>query len=200
MGSFKEVRRIFGRELKKAKCNHWRDWLEKSSDPDLWMAHRYITAPSGDRDRTRIPDLEQLTSGGKASARNNEEKSNMLAKSFFPQKPATHEERVTKERHKEKPICKVDPIIKEQIKRALVRLKPYKVPGLDGIPNIVLLKCADVLIDRLWYIYSAIWDRNMYYDPWKDFTTVVLHKPGKPRCDTPKAYRPIALLNTMGKY
>ena len=39
----------------------------------------------------------------------------------------------------------------------------------------------------------------MYYDPWKDFTTVVLRKPGKPRYDTLKAYRPIALLNTMGK-
>ena len=39
----------------------------------------------------------------------------------------------------------------------------------------------------------------MYYEPWKNFTTVVLCKPGKPRYDTPKAYRPIALLNTLGK-
>ena len=28
---------------------------------------------------------------------------------------------------------------------------------------------------------------------------MVLRKPGKPRYDTPKAYRPIALLNTLGK-
>ena len=34
---------------------------------------------------------------------------------------------------------------------------------------------------------------------WKSFTTVVLRKPGKPRYNIPKAYRPIALLNTLGK-
>ena len=45
----------------------------------------------------------------------------------------------------------------------------------------------------------AIWDRNMYYNPWKEFITVVLCKPGKPRYNTPKVYRPIALLNTLGK-
>jgi hypothetical protein len=38
-----------------------------------------------------------------------------------------------------------------------------------------------------------------YYDPWRISTTVVLRKPGKPRYDTPKAYRPIALLNTLCK-
>ena len=37
------------------------------------------------------------------------------------------------------------------------------------------------------------------YKPWKSFTTIVLRKPGKPRYDIPKAYRPIALLNTMWK-
>ena len=52
---------------------------------------------------------------------------------------------------------------------------------------------------RLWYIFTAIIEKGWYYAPWKSFTTVVLRKPGKPRYDVPKAYRPIALLNTMGK-
>jgi len=42
-------------------------------------------------------------------------------------------------------------------------------------------------------------DKNLQYSPWKTFTTVILHKPGKPHYDVPKAYRPIALLNTMWK-
>ena len=37
------------------------------------------------------------------------------------------------------------------------------------------------------------------FKPWKEFTTVVLRKPGKSSYSTPKAYRPIALLNTMWK-
>jgi hypothetical protein len=45
----------------------------------------------------------------------------------------------------------------------------------------------------------AIVERSLYFAPWKTFTTIVLHKPGKPRYDIPKAYRPIALLNMLAK-
>src|SRR6266404_9340580 len=48
-------------------------------------------------------------------------------------------------------------------------------------------------------IFTAIISKGWYYAPWKTFTTVVLRKPGIPRYNTPKAYRPIALLNTMAK-
>ena len=42
-------------------------------------------------------------------------------------------------------------------------------------------------------------ERGFLYKPWKASTTVVLRKPGKPRYNVPKAYRPIALLNMMWK-
>ena len=54
-------------------------------------------------------------------------------------------------------------------------------------------------MNRLYYIYKAILELEIYFAPWKISTTVVLQKSGKPRYDTPKAYRPIALLNTMSK-
>ncbi len=44
-----------------------------------------------------------------------------------------------------------------------------------------------------------MYEKRLHYEPWKYFTTVVLCKPGKPCYDIPKAYRPIALLNTMWK-
>jgi hypothetical protein len=39
----------------------------------------------------------------------------------------------------------------------------------------------------------------VYYDPWKEFTTVVLRKPNKPSYEVPKAYWPIALLSSLAK-
>jgi len=48
-------------------------------------------------------------------------------------------------------------------------------------------------------IYKAIFEHRLSYMPWKTFAMVVLHKPGKPRYDVPKAYRLIALLNTIWK-
>jgi len=82
----------------------------------------------------------------------------------------------------------------EQIQKQLHKLKPYKAPGPDRIPNIILTKCTHLLTDRLLHIYKAMFERNLLYNPWKRFTMVVLRKPGKLRYNVPKAYRPIALL------
>ena len=120
----------------------------------------------------------------------------MLASSFFPPKPPEEE---PLQFVYPNPVCKMSHASKEQIKRRLAKLKPYKAPGPDRIPNIVLTKCANVIVENLYHIYKAILNLGLYYDPWKLSTTVVLRKPGKPRYDTPKAYRPIALLNTMSK-
>jgi hypothetical protein len=42
-------------------------------------------------------------------------------------------------------------------------------------------------------------DENLMFKPWKESVTVVIRKPSKSNYSTPKAYRPIALLNTMWK-
>ena len=186
----------FHKTLEYTKRQHWRDWLEKADDPDIWTAHKYTSSPAGDGGKSRIPVLKAAHSGQEVSATTNEEKSNLLAKTFFPPKPPDD---TPLQFVYPKPICDFDPISREQITRQLAKLKPYKAPGPDGIPNIVLTKSANVIVDRLYYIYKAILEQDVYYKPWRASTTVVLRKPGKPRYDIPKAYRPIALLNTMSK-
>ena len=62
-----------------------------------------------------------------------------------------------------------------------------------------MTKNADILIDRLHPIYVAMLDKNLHYNPWKTFTTIILQKPGKPHYDVLKVYCPIALLNTIWK-
>lgn len=195
---FREVRKIYNKSIKYNKRHHWRDWLEKATEPDLWTASKYITAPPSDGGKTRIPVLKQQIGSVETTASTNRDKSDILAKGFFPKKPATSDRQAEPQEYPD-PICSTHKITREQIRRQLKRLKPYKAPGPDNIPNIVLSQCADILTDRLLYIFRAILERGHYYAPWKYFTTVVLRKPGKPRYDVPKAYRPIALLNTMGK-
>jgi hypothetical protein len=119
-----------------------------------------------------------------------------LARNFFPSKP--QEELQTDDKLPK--ACKgVGKIMKEQIRAQLKNIKPYKAPGPDGIPNIVLSNCTDEIVDRLFYIYKAMLERGLLYKPWKASTPVILRKPGKPHYNVPKAYRPIALLNTMWK-
>jgi len=197
LSQFKEARRKFSNKIEHAKRNHWRDWLEQASDPDLWTAQKYLNAPASDGGKTRIPDLKYTANGQQCTASDNQSKSKVLAKTFFPSKP----EAMQLQAHEvnQAPVEKMSPITEEQIRRQLARLKPYKAPGPDRIPNIVLTKCADLISNRLGYIFMEILNRKFYFMNWKRSNTVVLRKPRKPRYDVPKAYRPIALLNTMGK-
>lgn len=128
----------------------------------------------------------------------NSSKSKLLAQAFFPSRPPARTLH-TEEIEYPEPICETHKISREQIRRQLKCLRPYKAPGPDNIPNIVLSQCAEAITDRLFYIYSAILERGYYFNPWKKFITVVLRKPGKPQYDVLKAYHPIALLNTLGK-
>ena len=192
----KEANRKFHKTLEHTKRQHWRDWLEKADDPDIWTAHKYTSSPATDGGKSRIPVLKTIGNGQEVTATTNKEKSRLLAKTFFPPRPLDD---TPLQFVYPKPIRDTNPISREHIKRQLAKLKPYKAPGPDGIPNIVLTKCANIITDRLFFIYKAILELNVYYEPWRTSTTVVLRKPGKPRYDNPKAYRPIALLNTMSK-
>ena len=193
----KEAAKKYAKVLQHTKRQHWRDWLEKADEPDIWTANRIISAPATDGGKARIPILKRQLETQETAAYTNNEKAEALAECFFPPKP--QEDNSQTERKYPRQCRGNIKITAEQIQNQTRKLKPYKAPGPDGIPNIVLTKCADMLIDRLLPIFEAMFERGLMYKPWKTFTTVVLRKPGKPRYDVPKAYRPIALLNTMWK-
>ena len=198
---YESAKKHYASEIEKNKRQHWRDWLEKASDPDIWTAHKYISASSPDGSNTRIPTLRVQQGEQVTTAATNEDKGRLLVKTFFPPKriPVEATQSSQEEPTEREAVGKLHTLTRDQIGRHLTRLKPYKAPGPDGIPNIVLTKCADLLVNRLYFIFNAMAKKGLYYTPWKQFTTVVLRKPGKPKYDTPKAYRPIALINTLAK-
>jgi len=48
-------------------------------------------------------------------------------------------------------------------------------------------------------LFNAALSLHTYYDPWRESITLILCKPGCPDYSVPKAYCPIALLNTTAK-
>jgi hypothetical protein len=166
-------------------------------DPDIWTAHRLTSLDWGNGGKARIPALKYKISKVETSASTNIDKGHTLAKGFFLARPPADDKMAE---FIYPPQCEdAGEITLDQILAQVQRLKPFKAPGLDGIPNIVLTKNADLIVDRLLPIYKAMVERSSMYKPWKEFITIVLRKPGKPRYDMLKAYRPITLLNTMWK-
>ncbi|KAF8591798.1 hypothetical protein K439DRAFT_1290926, partial [Ramaria rubella] len=86
-----------------------------------------------------------------------------------------------------------------QITRAIRKLNPFKAPGKNGICNSVLINCADILIPYLGPLYCATFNLNIYPASWRDSITVIIRKPGKLTYSDPGVFRPIALLDTIGK-
>ena len=172
-------------------------WLLNALERDVWTANKYATDPPTDGSRTRMPVLkftDQL--GTPHHTTNNAKKSEALAKSFFPPPPS----------HPSIPqMCYPCPsdsfkfFTREQIGKAVNKLEAYKAPGPNGVPNVVLKKSIDTLINHLYFIFRAIFELDTYPEEWKESTTIVLRKPGKPSYKEPKAYCLIALLNTLGK-
>jgi ribonuclease HI len=79
------------------------------------------------------------------------------------------------------------------------RASPNKAPGTDGIPNAILHQTLDILLPSLHILFNACFRLGYCPAHFKEAVTVVLRKPGKDDYTQPKSYRPIALLNTLGK-
>jgi hypothetical protein len=165
---------------------------------EMWMANKYIKEPIGDGGNPRIPTLKtRNAAGADISVNNDDEKAKIFTSVFFPKPPPT--ENVFEGYEYPEPLPDPSDIMADQIKRHIAKTSPYKAHDPDEIPNVVLQQCVSLIIDRLISIYQAVLELDLYYEPWKEFTTVVLRKPGKPSYEAPKAYRPIALLSTLAK-
>lgn len=81
----------------------------------------------------------------------------IFVKLFFLLLPEQQEEDKDNYKYPD-PLPDPPPLDKTQLERVIWRLPPYKAPSLDGIPNIVIQKCLDIIADFLLCIYRAILD------------------------------------------
>lgn len=125
------------------------------------MANKYISNPSRVGGQTRIPSIRYKNQDGTEQiAASNGEKSRVLADTFFLPKPAestmptdvAYPERVDY-------TCN---FTHKQLTRAIGKLKPFKAPGVDGSPNIVLKETHEIIAEYLLQIFQAVFKLNTY--------------------------------------
>jgi hypothetical protein len=187
---FKEV-------MREMRDQDWKDWLESASQQDLYIANKYISSKPSDYSNARIPTLCMSSNGLPSLAESNSDKAAALADSFFPPPPASPQ--VPPDQTYPAPLRGPRFFSRSRIRQVIRTLSPYKAPGPDKIPNIVLMKCVDVLIDHLFYIFRAVFELNIYHPRWLESITVVLRKIGKSYYNLAKSYRPIGLIDTIPK-
>lgn len=180
------------------KRQHWEAFLTEIDDKTIWTAHRYVTGEPTDGAQSKMPPLKGKREDGSISlTKSEEEKSNLLFRSFFAEQ--LEYEKPPKKYKYPTALFRYSPITNQQIHKAIQKLSPYKAPGANGILNVVLIKLAEVIVPIIGPLFRASIRLKYVPQEWKDSTIVVIRKPGKPDYAEAGAYRPIALLDTIGK-
>jgi len=89
-------------------------------------------------------------------------------------------------------------ILPEDLRQSLLRGRPQSAPGPDGIPYQCLHEAADIITPYPRPILNRCLQLGYFPAAWKQGTTLTIPKPNKPN-HLPTSYRPITLLNTLGK-
>lgn len=173
--------------IRDQKRRHWKEFLLNVDN--IWTAARYMVGKSG---TAPIPALHS----GEDLVEDDKDKAEVLLSAFFPPTPATPEQTLGRRRQSE-PLP-FPMLTREEVKCAIMKMKPWKVPGQDDLPAVVWQNTWPVTGNLIVAIFRA--SIRLGYAPkvWRSAKIVVLRKPGKDP-SLPKAYRPISLLSTLGK-
>lgn len=90
-------------------------------------------------------------------------------------------------------------LTEEQVLRTIKRLPPDKAPGPDKIINRILKQCAQTLSGPITKLFRRCLALSYHPRQFKTSITVVLRKPQRDNYTKAGSFRPIALLNTLGK-
>ena len=141
-----------------------------------------------------IPTLKR----GAIEARDSRSKAELLRDAHFPPPP---EADLSDIHNFDYPPPEAVPaaLSHEEVIRAIRKTKKDNSPGLDGIPNRVLHLIARHSPESVVRLFQACYKLGVHPDAFKRASTVIIRKIGKADYLNPSAYRPIALLNTLGK-
>lgn len=90
------------------------------------------------------------------------------------------------------------PVTQAEILTAAGRIKSGKAPGIDGIPGEAVKVAAETLPDYFCALFDICLREGVMPQQWKRQLLVLVPKPGRDSTD-PSAYRPICLLDVVGK-
>ncbi|KAG6979043.1 RNA-directed DNA polymerase from mobile element jockey [Fusarium oxysporum f. sp. conglutinans] len=194
--AYRAARNDKGRVIKKALRQNHREKVEEAaqSPATLWRLAKWA------RNRhSQTPNVTPalVNPATKQQAITPSEKAELLRKTFFPVPPDTDLEDIENANYPA-PTA-MPPITTREIEEAIDEAAPLKAPGPDGITNKALQIASPWIKHHLTKIFNQSLTLGYYPEHFRQSTTVVLRKPGKDNYTVPKAYRPIALLNTTGK-
>ncbi|MBW0461209.1 hypothetical protein O181_000924 [Austropuccinia psidii MF-1] len=103
--------------------------------------------------------------------------------------------------HQQQPILPANfpQVTEDKTANTISGLPNRKAPGPDGIPNELIKLSKPLFIPIPTSLYNLCFTQGQYPVEWKETQTAIIRKAAKDDHANPTAYRPIELLNTLGK-
>ncbi|KAI1005137.1 hypothetical protein K3495_g3081 [Podosphaera aphanis] len=172
-------------QIKRDKMIGWRALVsEVASDPTkIWKLAKWARKSS--EETRRLPQIPDIRDGGGHLHTNDRDKARVMAQHFFPPPVEADIEGIVQNTYPTEVGRFSKSVDKTDIETMLEYVPGDKAPGPDGIPNRLLKQCKRILSKPLAELFNACLSLEYHPKGFKESITV--------------AYRPIALLNTMGK-
>ncbi len=189
--------------IKEAKRAHWRASIHEAatSGEGIWRIAKWARTRSHlPPEPAKMPDLNWNDKVYCTA----EQKAEALGERFYPLTNAKLDDIDTEklfidDYSSEQAIHTTATTTIEEIQNIIAGSRPDKCPGSDGIPNRFLKAMGSALAEMLTKLINACFRLSYFPKQFRHARTIVLRKPGKPNYSDPGAWRPIALLNTLGK-
>jgi Reverse transcriptase (RNA-dependent DNA polymerase)/Endonuclease-reverse transcriptase len=175
-GEYEAKRKAVRKMIRAAKERAWKV-LVNELEEDVWgRAYRIVMGKIGGSDVCML----------------NQEDKVRIACELFPRHPRVRWRRETG------PMEGGEPFTPEELTAAAARAKNRKAPGPDGIPNEVMKMTVRVMPEKVLKVMNGCLRECVFPREWKEARLVLIPKPPKPGVVEVK-YRPVCLLNTLGK-
>jgi len=181
LASARAARTAYFKAIKKAKRNHWSEFLATATPQMVWTAKGFAVG----RPPPRFPELP----GASTPPELNKARLNH----FFPGDPVGSLNSVLL------PFRDCPALAADEISRVLARSSPSSAPGPDMTPNSVWKKIHRVAPHLIQDLLAPLVAYGFHPPALKMADGIVLDKPGKASYDSPSSFRVIVLLQTFSK-
>lgn len=176
----KAAKRALANAIKKAKETAWRDLCDLVQKDTWGLPYKLVMDKL-----TRPPPIPELDTPGRLR---------QIVDGLFPQHPLRDKTNWPLNLSSD-PSWKID---EAELKNAARSLKPNIAPGPDGISNKVVRSVVSLNPHALLQVYNTCLENGTFPDTWKNARLVLIRKGDKP-LDAPSSYRPLCLLDCLGK-
>lgn len=200
LNAYRQKKVEYTNKIFETKINCWGKFVEDCLGVDIWgMPYKIVTQ------KIRSPMLFstlQRTDG--SATRNWKESAELLLKTLLPQ-DTLENETIRQTRLRETMVnnytneVEMEDLEEEEVRNAILALKKKKAPGPDSIKAEILQAIVSEITPDLTKVYNKCLRSGKFPNIWKQAEVVIIYKGDDKDPSLPKSYRPICLLNILGK-